>query len=144
MSCRLLLLSLVLFLGACNQSPLDTGASPSTVEQATLQTEFYADTLQPGDLRFYSFSVPRDSTASATLGSILRLDGRVDATQRIGLGFGYPSGTTCAVTQSVTTTSGLTAQLKGWLTKGVHCVAIYDPGGMTVPLNFAVRFEHFF
>lgn len=138
------LLMLLALISACNRSPVDTGASPSTVERATIQTEFYADTLQPGDLRFYSFSVPTDSTASATLGSIVRLDGRVDATQRIGLGFGYPSGTTCAVTQSVTTTSGLTAQLKGWLTKGVHCVAIYDPGGMTVPLNFAVRFDHFF
>jgi len=144
MSRLVLLLSLVLFVGACNRNAPDTGVSPSTVDVATLRTEFYADTLQPRDLRFYSFSVPRDSTASVTLGSIVRLDGRVDATQRIGLGFGYPSGTTCAVTQSVTTTSGLTAQLKGWLTKGVHCVAIYDPGGMTVPLNFAVRFEHFF
>jgi hypothetical protein len=140
----LLIVTLVLVASACNNTPQDTGASPSPVVRATLQTEFYADTLQPGDLRFYSFSVPSDSTASAMLGSIVRLDGRVDATQRIGLGFGYPSGTTCTVTQSVVTTSGLTAQLKGWLTKGVHCVAIYDPGGMTVPLNFAVRFEHFF
>ena len=139
----LLALALAFAVGACNRTP-DSGTAPSTVVQATLQTEFYADTLQPGDVRFYSFSVPSDSTASATLGSIVRLDGRVDATQRIGLGFGYPSGTTCTVTQSVVTTSGLTAQLKGWLTKGVHCVAIYDPGGMTVPLNFAVRFEHFF
>ena len=139
----LLALALAFVVGACNRTP-DSGTAPSTVVQATLQTEFYADTLQPGDVRFYSFSVPSDSTASATLGSIVRLDGRVDATQRIGLGFGYPSGTTCTVTQSVVTTSGLTAQLKGWLTKGVHCVAIYDPGGMTVPLNFAVRFEHFF
>jgi hypothetical protein len=140
----LLLLSLVAALGACNRQTPDAGTAPSPVVQATIRTELYADTLQPGDLRFYSFSVPSDSTASAMLGSIVRLDGRVDASQRIGLAFGYPSGTTCAVTQSVVTTSGLTAQLKGWLTKGVHCVAIYDPGGMTVPLNFAVRFEYFF
>ena len=140
----LLLLSLAVCLGACNRRPPDAGTAPSPVVQATIRTDFYTDTLQPGDLRFYSFSVPNDSTASAMLGSIIRLDGRVDATQRIGLGFGYPAGTSCTVTQSVVTTSGLTAQLKGWLTKGVHCVAIYDPGGMTVPLNFAVRFEYFF
>ncbi|MBM3780546.1 MAG: hypothetical protein FJW29_02555 [Acidobacteria bacterium] len=140
----LLTVTVLLVASACNNDAQTTATSPSPVVQATLQTEFYADTLQPGDLRFYSFSVPSDSTASAMLGSIVRLDGRVDASQRIGLGFGYPSGTTCTVTQWVVTTSGLTAQLKGWLTKGVHCVAIYDPGGMTVPLNFAVRFEHFF
>jgi hypothetical protein len=60
----------------------------------------------------------------------------------LGLGIGVPSGTGCALTQSITTTPALTAQLQHSSTPGVRCVSIFDIGNLTTQVNFAIRFVH--
>ena len=60
----------------------------------------------------------------------------------MGLGVGTPNGTECAVTNSVTTAPGLTAQLVNSLTAATYCTKIYDLGELTGPVDFAVRIVH--
>jgi hypothetical protein len=121
----------------------DTTTSPTTVDTTALTTEIFTGTLPVGGLRFYSFTVPRDSAYSVLLASLGTSQSPALPDLAVGLGIGTPAGTSCRVTEAVVTTPALARQIDSWTTDGIHCVAIYDVGNLREPVSFAIRFTHY-
>src|SRR5512135_918401 len=95
-----------LLAAACgNNNP----TTPSTPAGPT--TEVFTGTLAPQGESFYSFTVATAGQVSITLASLVPTAPGPAISTVMGLGVGTPSGTECAVTNSVTTAPGLTAQL---------------------------------
>lgn len=126
-------------LAACSNAA-DTTTSPTSVSQST---ELFTGTLSPGQQRFYSFKAGDNSAIAVMLASLSAADARALPDVAVGLGVGIPQGTGCDVTQSVTTTAGLTTQFRGWATAGIHCVAVYDVGRLGESVSFAIRLTHY-
>ena len=76
------------------------------------------------------------------LASVASQAGGVPVPKSLGIGVGVPSGTGCALMQSVSAESGLNAQIQHTIAAGVHCVSVFDEGTMTAPVYFALRFSH--
>lgn len=104
-------------------------------------TETFQGTLGVQGSTFFSFIVGNPDPVTVTLASLTKSSGTAVATT-VKLGFGVPSGETCAPTTSLTTASGLQAQVLQVASKGTYCVIISDAGGMTEALNFAIKIKH--
>jgi hypothetical protein len=104
-------------------------------------TETFQGTLGLQGATFYSFLVGNPDPVSVTLASLTKSNGSA-VTTTVKLGFGVPSGETCAPTTSLTTASGLQAQVLQVASPGTYCVIISDPGALTEPLNFAIKIKH--
>jgi len=134
----ILLLGLLgLFTAACGG---DNTTTPSTPAGAT--TEVFSGTLAPQASAFYSFTVTAAGQVSITLASLVAVQPGPAQNTVMGLGVGQPSGTDCAVTNSVTTGPGLTAQLVNSLPAATYCARISDVGALTGSVDFAVRIVH--
>jgi hypothetical protein len=125
----------------CGSDAIETPTS-STPTTATATTVTFAGSLAPRASRFYSFTSLAGGSVSVMLASVAPLAGGAPLSTRLGLGLGVPSGTGCALEQSVSAASGLTAQLQHSISAGVHCVSVFDEGSMTEPVYFAIRFSH--
>jgi hypothetical protein len=132
-------LGVLLLTAACSESP----TSPTTTADTTpaVNTLQFAGSLAAGDSRFYSFTATRTGVVSATLASLTTPPRNAAADTAIGLGIGRPAGTGCPTITSLTTASALTTQLQHTVDQGIYCVNVYDPGTVTSPLNFIVRFS---
>jgi hypothetical protein len=104
-------------------------------------TETFQGTLGVQGSAFFSFVVGNPDPVSVTLASLTKSSGAA-VTTSVKLGFGIPSGETCAPTTSLTTTSGLQAQVLQVASQGTYCVIISDPGALTETLNFAIKIKH--
>jgi len=104
-------------------------------------TETFQGTLGLQGSTFYSFAVGNPDPFWITLASLTKANGSA-VTTPVKLGVGVPSGETCATTTSLTTASGLQAQLQQVATAGVYCVVITDTGALTEPLTFAIKIKH--
>lgn len=104
-------------------------------------TETFQGTLGVQGSSFYSFIIGNPDPVTVTLASLTKSSGSAVATS-VKLGFGVPAGETCALTTSLTTASGLQAQVLQVASKGTYCVIISDAGGMTESLNFAIKIKH--
>ena len=104
-------------------------------------TETFQGTLGVQGSSFYSFLIGNPDPVSVTLASLTKSSGAA-VTTPVKLGFGVPSGETCAPTTSLTTASGLQAQVLQVASQGTYCVIISDAGGMTEALNFAIKIKH--
>ena len=104
-------------------------------------TETFQGTLSVQGSTFFSFIVGNPDPISITLASLTKSSGSA-VTTTVKLGFGVPSGETCAPTTSLTTASGLQAQVLQVTSKGTYCVIISDTGGLTESLNFAIKIKH--
>jgi len=117
--------------------------NPSTPTTPALpSSEVFTGTLAAQGSSFYSFTVAASGNVSITLASLVPKAPGPAVNTVMGLGVGTPDGTTCAVTNSVTTAPGLTAQLVNSLTPATYCAKIYDLGQLTGPVDFAVRIVH--
>lgn len=117
--------------------------NPSTPTTPVLpQSEVFIGTLGVQESSFYSFTVAASGNVSITLASLVPKAPGPALSKVMGLGVGTPNGTECAVTNSVTTAPGLTAQLVNSLTAATYCTKIYDLGELTGPVDFAVRIVH--
>jgi len=117
--------------------------TPSTPTTPLLpSSEVFTGTLGAQGSSFYSFTVATSGNVSITLASLVPKAPGPAVNTVMGLGVGTPDGTTCAVTNSVTTAPGLTAQLVNSLTPATYCAKIYDLGQLTGPVDFAVRIVH--
>lgn len=104
-------------------------------------TETYQGTLSVQGTSFYSFIVGNPDPVSVTLASLTKSSGAA-VTTPVRLGFGVPAGETCAPTSSVTTSSGLQAQVLQVISPGTYCVIISDTGALTETLTFAIKIKH--
>jgi hypothetical protein len=104
-------------------------------------TETFQGTLGVQGSSFFSFVVGNPDPVSVTLASLTKSSGAA-VTTPVKLGFGVPSGETCATTTSLTTTSGLQAQVLQVASQGTYCVIISDAGSLTETLSFAVKIKH--
>ena len=119
------------------------GNNPSTPTTPVLpSSEVFTGTLAVKGSSFYSFTLAASGNVSITLASLVPKAPGPAVSAVMGLGVGTPDGTDCAVTNSVTTPPGLTAQLVNSLTAATYCAKIYDLGGLTGPVDFAVRIVH--
>jgi hypothetical protein len=104
-------------------------------------TETFQGTLAVKGVTFYSFLIGNPDPVSVTLASLTKSNGSA-VTTTVKIGFGVPSGETCAPTTSLTTASGLQAQVLQVASKGTYCVIVSDEGALTEPLNFAIKIKH--
>jgi len=119
------------------------GNNPSTPTTPLLpSSETFTGTLGAKGSSFYSFTVAVSGNVSITLASLVPKAPGPAVSVVMGLGVGTPDGTDCAITNSVTTAPGLTAQLVNSLTPATYCTKIYDLGELTGPVDFAVRIVH--
>jgi hypothetical protein len=117
--------------------------NPSTPTTPILpSSEVFTGTLAVKGSSFYSFTVAVSGNVSITLASLVPKAPGPAVSAVMGLGVGTPDGTDCAITNSVTTAPGLTAQLVNSLTPATYCTKIYDLGELTAPVDFAVRIVH--
>jgi hypothetical protein len=125
----------------CGDDPLETPTSSSSTA-VTPTTITFAGTLAVGASRFYSFTAINSGSVRVMLASVASPTGGIPLAATLGVGVGVPSGTGCALAQSVSAQPGLTVQLDHTITPGVHCVVVFDEGTLTTPVNFAIRFSH--
>jgi hypothetical protein len=118
----------------------NTPTTPTT--PALPSSEVFTGTLGVQGSSFYSFTVAASGNVSITLASLVPKAPGPALNVVMGLGVGTPDGTDCAVTNSVPTAPGLTAQLVNSLTPATYCAKIYDLGDLTGPVDFAVRIVH--
>jgi hypothetical protein len=104
-------------------------------------TETFQGTLNVQGSAFFSFIVGNPDPVSVTLASLTKSSGSAVSTP-VKLGFGVPAGETCAPTTSLTTSSGLQAQVLQVASQGTYCVIVSDAGGLTEALNFAIKIKH--
>jgi hypothetical protein len=104
-------------------------------------TETFQGTLAVQGVTFYSFVVGNPDPVSITLASLTKASGSA-VTTTVKLGFGVPAAETCVPTTSLTSASGLQAQVLQVASKGTYCVIISDAGALTEPLNFAIKIKH--
>jgi hypothetical protein len=144
-ACSMLAVVLALSGVACGKS---TTSSTSTTTTVSPSTELFTGTLSPKGSTFYSFTVSSAGTAVAiTLASTATSKIGPTAGARLRLGFGTPSGFGCAVTSSVDTAAGLSAQLSNPSTPAdstgsIYCVQVSDPGQLTADVLFVIRIVH--
>jgi len=117
---------------ACAQ-PTSVAPTPSNPT-----TDTFTGTLQPQTTNTHNFTVTQgggelDVTLAATSMPVA-----------LGLGVGQPSTAAgCLLLQSLTTQAGSTAQITGTATvSGNFCVAIYDVGNATDPVDYTITVLH--
>lgn len=104
-------------------------------------TETFQGTLAVQGSTFYSFIIGNPDPVSVTLASLTKSSGTA-VTTSVRLGFGVPAGETCAPTTTLTTTSGLQAQVLQVASPGTYCVILSDTGALTETLTFAIKIKH--
>jgi hypothetical protein len=133
MMARLGFVVLALLLGAACSSQDATTALPRP-DTPPAKLVSFSGTLQPQATDTYTFTVAQTGYVQATLVGL-----GAPAATAVGLGIGTP-GTTgiCALSQSVTTTAGTSAQLIGTGLAGSLCVTIHDVGNLTAPAIYTI------
>ena len=123
---------------ACGGSP--TKPTPSN---AVPSTNVFSATLSPGGKIFYTPIITEASDVTMTLVSVTAVGGNVALQTRIGLAYGVPDeadpANTCNRTNQTTATPSLLTQFRVTSTAVSHCVEVFDPGGLTSDVVFAVR-----
>lgn len=135
---RLALLLAAALAASCGGS--DT--APTTIANATVTTETFTGTLQPGGLNVHPFTV---TTAGGNI-NITLVSAGPPATIQLGLALGNPSTTgTCSIIPGFTiqTAAGSTAQIPAaGAPAGAYCVAVGDVGILQLPVTYTVTVAH--
>ena len=118
------------------------GTTTTTTTISSTANEIFTGLVGVQGSSFYSFTVAQAGAVSVTLASLTSGTPGPASAAVMGLGIGVPSGTDCAMTDSINAAPSLTVQLT--LSKGVgtYCVRIFDVGQLTGPMNFAIRIVH--
>jgi hypothetical protein len=113
------------------------GCGSATAPDPVLQTETFSGTLQPLGIDFKTFNIAYTqgtTDLSVSVDTLKKVsDGSAVTGITIGVGFGNPSGSTCAL-QVQTPVAGLAQELfaPNGASAGSYCVQIYDcPAGTT-------------
>ena len=120
-----------------------SSTSPSVVApSATVTTETFTGTVQPGTFKIHSFAVTSPGAVSVTMTAA-----GPPATITMGLGLGNPDANGNCIFLSGATTSAVasttTPQLSGTLTtSGAYCVEIADIGNAAGPIAYSLAVSH--
>ena len=120
-------------------------AAPSSTTTTTIvstQAEAFTGSLDRQGSSFYSFNVTTAGNVGVTLASLTTGTPGPAVGTVMGIGIGVPSGTDCAVTDSLNVAPALTVQLTVSKAVGTYCVRVFDIGNLTGPVNFGVRIVH--
>ena len=126
-------------LSACGGST----SAPSTVgTNATVVTETFTGTVDPGGTKIHTFTVTTPGTVNVTM-----TQAGPPPTITMGLGIGNPNSAgnciflTNGTTQAIA--SATTPQLTGSLTaSGAYCVAIADIGNAAGTIPYSITVSH--
>lgn len=136
----------VLLLGVTSAllASCDNGGDSSTTPtspSATLVTENFTGTVDPGGMSFNQFTV---TASGGQVNAILTAAGP-PTTIYMGLGIGTFANATCTLLTngSVLAQAGATAQLSGTLNAGSYCVEVFDAGNQTAQISYAVTVTHY-
>ena len=142
MRARFVLPALVALLAAgCGNN---TATSPTSTSSTTATTSSitFAGTLNPGDFRFYSFTLSTAGSVVALLASVTDARTHLPLPVSLEIGIGIPAATDCATTTMQVLSAGLVSQMTVPLSTGTFCLRVADIGELTAPATFAVRFTH--
>jgi hypothetical protein len=114
-----------------------TPTSPS----ATLVTENYTGTVDPGGSSFNTFTIVN---SGGQVNVILTAAGP-PSTIYMGLALGTFANSTCTLLSGASTLAqaGSTAQLSGTANAGTYCVEVFDAGNQTAQISYAVTVTHY-
>ena len=122
----------------CGDDTTDIVTGPSV----PFFTEFYSGVLDPGERRFYSFTLDTSGPVTVTLASVVNADSGAPLTLPLRVGVGRPQGTECVPAAMTTVPAALQSQLTHLAPEGIHCIDVTEPGSAVAPVRFAVRFTH--
>lgn len=131
-------LALTLASAACG----DDAESPTSPTAVTFMTDQFAGVLEPGERKFYSFTLDTAGPVVVTLASVTSADSGVPVPIALRVGVGRPQGTECPPASAATVPAALTSQLTHLATDGIYCIDVGEVGAATAPVRFAVRFTH--
>ena len=138
---------LALVVAGCSNSQSTTSPTTTTTT-ATSESDYTATLAIGGSFNSPPFTVAAAGTAAIDLESVTLTPTGPATLIQLGIGLSPTTTdgtgkTVCgSTTSSMTVASGLTAQLTASVTVGSYCVAVYDPGTLTVPVTFLVRAVH--
>lgn len=138
MTARSVLISMLVALSAaaCNDTPGLPGPSDPT---PFARSEVFTGVLERSGSGFYSFVVVAEASVELTLTSLVSTATNLPVSTSVTVGFGVPSGTDCATSQTAPATVSLGPQITRAATGGTYCVRLSDPGALSEPVAFAVR-----
>ena len=124
---------------ACGGS---SNSSSVVAPSATVTTETFTGTIQPGASKVHTFSVTTPGTVSVTMTAA-----GPPPTITMGLGIGNPDASGNCIFLSGGTTQAIasttTPQLSGTLTaSGAYCVAIADVGNAAGAITYSISVSH--
>ena len=114
--------------------------SPATVgTNATVTTETFTGTVQPGGQKVHTFTVTTPGPVTVTM-----TQAGPPPTITMGIGLGNPDASGNCI--FITTNQGIastTPQVQGTLTSsGAYCVAIGDVGNAAGPITYSITVSH--
>jgi hypothetical protein len=124
---------------ACGGS---SNSSSVVAPSATVTTDTFNGTIQPGTSKVHTFTVTTPGTVNVTMTAA-----GPPATITMGLGIGNPDANGNCIFLSGGTTQAIasttTPQLSGTLTaSGAYCVAIGDIGNAAGPITYSITVSH--
>lgn len=129
---------LMLTTAACG----DDAESPTSPTTVPFTTDQFAGVLEPGERKFYSFTLDTAGPVTVTLASVTHADNGMPVPLALRIGVGRPQGTECPPASAATVPAALQSQLTHLATEGIYCIDVGDVGAATAPVRFAVRFTH--
>ena len=131
-------LGLLLTLTACDSGTSGPGLQPMVVAPTTT-TQTFTGTVAVGSNAAHGFTVSSGGQVQVTLTAA-----GPPATIVMGLGIGSPSAGSCVLftNGAVSTAAGTTPQLSGTAPSGSYCVAIFDVGNQTGPIDYTITVMH--
>ena len=115
--------------------------APSTVgANATVVTETFTGSVDPGGQKVHTFTVTTPGLVSVTM-----TQAGPPPTITMGLGIGNPdtAGNCTFITTTNQAVASTTPQLQGTLTSsGAYCVAIGDVGNAAGPITYSLTVSH--
>jgi hypothetical protein len=126
------LLPLAVLATACG----DNTSTPTTPSTHTVQT--FTGTLQPLGTDVYTFATTISGEITVTL-----TNAGLPAGVSLGMGVGTPNGSACTLIKAQPVQPANIAQVTGSADPGSFCVAVYDLGTLTAPVDYTVVVSHF-
>lgn len=101
--------------------------------------ENFGGTLQPGGTTAKNFEVSKNGEVEVTIATV----SPTPQNGSIGVGLGQISGANCVPLSGYVASGVPNRKIQwGFLNKGTYCVLVFDPGVLTVAVNFTGTVSH--